>query len=456
MFKTNMRVESFWFSLLLGLYLCLVCKADDNVSYEKMMLESAQEIGIVTDKNIIENSRRYYKQMFGEHFEYKKTGYIFLERACNRYPIAIQKMDIFKDMIFAPFTSIPDGWAGLPAWKRPYFPEKYWPDSKLMPSRYFLAKSQLLSDMLYWEWQVDNIQFRVLESNEGMLLWINPDGFDANAGISDKECAETLLKTTRIKCKNTDELCKRFKLPSTLREGDVFTNINNFEKLVNTKVINSYYYREFPIPTEPDNWSKQLVGFISKDGICLILVHGRFPIQSFPAKPTIMDDTHRWLSGRILYKSTKMPVLPRGVTKIPESWKPVLEYNTECEQGGLRKAERQRLEEAQMEAQWRVWHDKNGKPLMDGQKMKFDYWDKRPAKYSDYKAGTVILQIPSIEASYGNEFPLSEFSEEDKKIIMAVPPRKTEPTNEPTIIYAVPDEEKKPKEPEPVEEDDIE
>jgi hypothetical protein len=467
MFKTNMRVELFLFGLLLSFCFCLVCMADDNVSYEKMILEAAQERGIATDKNIVENSRRYYKQMFGEHFEYMKTGYIFFERACNRYPIAPEKIDVFKDMIFAPFTSLSDGMSGLPVWKRPYFHKKYWPDAKLMPSRYFLAKNQLLSDMLYWEWQVDNVKFRALESNEGMLLWIIPNDFDPQKGISSKECAEILLKTTRINCKDTEELQKKFQLHAILKEGDVFTNINNFEKLVNAKVIGEYNYNEFPIPTDPDHWSKQLVGFISKDGICLILVHGRFPIQSIPMNPTILDDRRRWLSGRILHKSDKMPVLPRGVTKIPESWKPVLEDNIKCERWGLEMAEKNRIEEAK----WRIWKDKNGKPFYNGLKMRFWYWEKRPSEFmksfldaTDYPAashrdGTVVLEYRYVDEKFGyhekshKEIPLSQFCDEDKKLIKSVPPQKWKPPNK--NLIGLPREEDKPKEPEP-EKDDIE
>jgi hypothetical protein len=332
-----------------------------------------------------------------------------------------------------------------------------------MPSRYFLAKSQLLSDMLYWEWQVDNIQFRVLESNNGMILWIVPNDFDPQKGISGKECAETLLKTTRIKCKDTDELCERFKLPSILREGDVFTNIDNFEKLVNAKIID-FDYKEFPMPTDPEHWSKQLVGFISKDGICLILVHGQFPMQSFP---TIPDYTHRWLSGRILHKDTKTPVLPRGVKQMPESWKPVLEDNAKKEKWALEMAEKSRIEEAK----WRVWHDKNGKQFYDGLKMRFWYWDKRPSDFmksffnatndypaASYREGTVVLEYRYVDKKFGfhatseKYIPLSQFCNEDKKLIMAVPPQEWKP---PSPAIALPSPEQQPKEPEP-EEDDIE
>jgi hypothetical protein len=436
--------------------------ADENVSYEKMILKAAQERGIVTDKNIVENSRRYYKQMFGEHFEYMKTGYIFFERACSRYPIAPEKMDVFKDMMFAPFTSLSDGMSGLLVWKRPYFHKKYWPDPKLMPSRYFLAKSQLLSDMLYWEWQVDNVKFKALESNEGMLLWIIPNDFDPQKGISSKECAEILLKTTRIDCKDTEELQKKFHLPVILKEGDVFTNINNFEKLVNAKVVGEYDYKEFPIPTDPDHWSKQLVGFISKDGICLILVHGRFPMQSIPANPTILDDRHRWLSGRILHKSDKSPVLPRGVTKIPESWKPVLEHNAKCEKNGLMLEEKQRLEEAK----WRVWKDKDGKPLNNGEKMRFEYWYKpnyRPMAFPDdlpYKNGVVVLKTRFVKGISDRTFSLSQFNKEDQKQITSVPPMKLQESKATGTTFHAVDAQGNiiPKKPKPVEPepDDIE
>jgi hypothetical protein len=377
-----------------------------------MQLEATQELGIDINGNVTENASQYYKKMFGDHFEFKKTRYVTLRQACNELPICPDNMDLFKNMMIAPYIPFTN-------WNFVYLTEKYRSDPKtLNPKRYYLAKSPVLSDMLYWEWSVDDIQLRKLESKTGMLLFIIPKDFDPIKGISRKRCIEVLIQVTKIDCDDPEELQKQFHFPPVLHEGDVFSNIPNFEELTS----------DFPVPTDPDQWRKQFVGFISKDGICLILVHGRFPKQNAQIT-TILDDDARWLSGRILYKDTKKPVLPRGVTKMPESWKPALKNNVKWEKWGLEMEEKEREENRIEEAKWRVWYDKDGKPLNNGVKMKFEqWWSKKPDFNHDirYKDGTVQLRIrdnPNIRAQY---FPLSEFSEEDKKLIMTEPPLKYE------------------------------
>lgn len=406
------------------------------VEYRKWQLEALTEIGIGTDGNIVENASKYYKKMFGDHFEFKKLYHVTLGQACHGYPINPNNMDLFKGMMIAPYIPFIN-------WDFVYLAQKYRSNHKtLNPKRYYLAKSPVLSDMLYWEWNVDDIQLRKLESKTGMLLFIIPKDFDPIKGISRKRCIEVLMQVTKISCEDPDELQKQFHFPPVLREGDVFSNIPNFEKITG----------DFPIPTDPDQWRKQFVGFISKDAICLILVHGQFPKQQ------VINNDARWLSGKILHKDTKTPVLPHGVTKMPESWKPVLEYNAKWEKWGLEMAEKEREEKRIEESKWRVWYDKNGKSLNNGVKMKFEYWDKRPTFDSRFKAGTVSLKSRN-EAnldfiSYNfHELPLSEFSAEDKKLILAVPPLKIEPFKGQIVGSSL--DKEPPKAPEP-EEDDIE
>jgi hypothetical protein len=379
------------------------------VEYRKRLLEGVQEVGIDTSGNVAENASQYYKKMFGEHFEFKELYHRTLGQACNGYPINPDNMNLFKDMMIAPYTQFPN-------WDFVYLAQKYRSDPKtLEPKRYYLAKSSVLSDMLYWEWNVDDIQLRKLETNNGMLLFIKPKDFATSTCIMGKKCIEILMQVTKISCNDPNELQKQFNFPTVLNEGDIFSSIPNFEKITD----------DFPFPTDQDQWRKRFVGFISKDGICLILIHGRFPQQSIPANPTILDDTRRWLSGRILYKDTKKPVLHRGVTKMPESWKPVLDDNAKNEKWALKIKEQERIKEAK----WRVWYDKNGKPLNNGVKMKFDHWSKQSVNFAHdirFKDGVVKLQIrdnPNFNAQY---FPLREFSRKDKKLIMAEPPLKYE------------------------------
>ncbi|MDR2344525.1 MAG: hypothetical protein LBE18_00510 [Planctomycetaceae bacterium] len=150
------------------------------------------------------------------------------------------------------------------------------------------------------------------------------------------------------------------------------------------------------------------------------------------ANPTILDADSRWLSGRILYKNTKMPVLPRGVTKIPEDWKPALESNAQWEKWGLEKEKRIKEEERIEEAKWRVWYDKNGKPLYNGVKMKFEHWTEQSGNFDHdirFKDGVVMLEVRDDPNFHDQHFPLSEFSQTDKKLIMSIPPLKYEDRN---------------------------
>ncbi|MDR2344953.1 MAG: hypothetical protein LBE18_02705 [Planctomycetaceae bacterium] len=397
---------SVWLSIIEG--------DDDNDRAAK------KELGIET----IAKENDYYKNMFGEKFRLKNTGYIFMNRAVTYYLVDPEKMYPFKNMRFAPYTELDKGYRGLHGRKNFYFSEKYRPDNELIPKKYFLGHATYLTDMLYWEWELSDIQFRVLESYHGMLLWIIPQGLDAKKGITKEACAEILLKTTQIPCKDTTELQNKFKLPSILREGDVFSNIKNFEKILTAKVISIKLASEFPMPREPNQWSNQLVGFISKDAICLIIVHGIPLRESYEFDNIIFDDC-RWLSGRILEKNSKQPVLPQGVTKIPEYWKPALERNAEDEKLGLAMKEKERIEEAT----WRVWYDKNGKPLYNGVKMKFEHWTKQSGNFDHdirFKDGVVMLEVRDDPNFHDQHFPLSEFSQADKKLIMSVPPLKYE------------------------------
>jgi hypothetical protein len=225
----------------------LYCNEPNDLSqYDKTKLEAVQELGIELHGNVVENSSKYYKKMFGKHFEFKKTRYVTLRQACNELPIDPEKMDIFKDMIIAPYIPFTN-------WDLVYLAQRYCSDQQtLNPKRYYLGKCRVLSDMIYWEWKVDDIQFRKLESKNGMLLFITPKDFDPIKGISGRRCLEVLVQVTQIGCGDLDELQKQFHLPPVLNEGDVFSNIPNFAEITNN----------FPLPTEPDQWRKQLVGFI--------------------------------------------------------------------------------------------------------------------------------------------------------------------------------------------------
>jgi hypothetical protein len=320
--------------------------------------------------------------------------------------------------------------------------------------------------MLYWEWNVNGIQLKQLETGTGMLVWIDSSNLRLREGISDMECATMLFRVIRLPYKSPLEVKKSFNLQPKLKVGDVFSNIPNLEKLVNAKIISMELQSEFPLPLEGDQWSNNLVGFISDKGICLIIVRWIRPFQLVIIPPERIWGSGRWLSGRVLQNDGKTLVLPHGVTEIPKEWKSILDHNKEREQYRLQLEEYNKLEEAK----WRVWKDKDGKPLNNGEKMRLEYWYKpnyRPMGFPDdlsYKDGVVNLKTRVLKGNYivdqsVKTFSLSQFNKEDQKQIMSVPPMEIQESNTTGTFHAVDAQgniiPKKPKpvEPEP---DDIE
>ncbi|MDR0390305.1 MAG: hypothetical protein LBH59_00225 [Planctomycetaceae bacterium] len=396
------------------------------------LLNARKERGVETDKKLKDN----YKELWGEKEYLYRTGYIFIERALGMFPLPAKKMDKFGDYQFA---------ADLQLFCQDingvYLKEKYCPNKTVVPLRFVLSQNIFLHDMLYWEWEVDEIKFHKLETASGMILSIIPKDLDVKKEIGNKKLEELLLNVTEIPPPEVKKMMR--KSPPILKEGTVFSNVENLQELVTAKLFTPELENKFPLPRKEDEWSRQLVGFISKDAVCLIIVH-RVSINQYiePDSETILG-SQNWLSGRILQKDGT-PVLPHGVKEMPEWWKPILEENARIERVRLEMEKEERIEETQ----WRVWHDKNGQPLLDGRKMKFEFWDKRPTR----KDGIVTLKIRDISGKTRDQFPLNDFSNEDKKLIIATPPEKWEPSS--SFITLSPPE-RQPKKPEP-KEDDIE
>ncbi|MDR2762910.1 MAG: hypothetical protein LBB88_09935 [Planctomycetaceae bacterium] len=394
---------------------------ESEESLLREFLNARKERGVETDKKLKDN----FKELWGEKEYVYNTGYIFLERAVGLFPPPARKMDKFGDYRFAADLQL-----FCQVRNETYLKEKYRPSNDIVPLRFILSQNIFLHDILYWEWksESDGIQLRKLETGSGMILSIIPKNLDVKKGISNKDLKELLLKVTEIPPIEIKNMIQ--KSPPILKEGVVFSNVENLKELVNAKQFTTELESKFPFPHEEDEWSRQLVGFISKDAICLIIVHQVSISQNVNSDPVIIEGSLNWLSGRILQKDGK-PVLPRGLKKMPEHWKPILEENARLEQVQLKIEEENRIEEMK----WRVWHDKDGKPLNNGAKMRFEYWSKpksRPFDLADdlpYKDGVVELKTRVVNGDYIVEqsvkiFSLSQFSKEDQKQIMSVPPMK--------------------------------
>ncbi|MDR2346364.1 MAG: hypothetical protein LBE18_09885 [Planctomycetaceae bacterium] len=407
-------------------------------------LNARKERGVETDEQLNNN----YTELWGNKENYLyKTGYIFINRALGHFPPSARKLDIFGD-----YRLTPELQQFCQNKNLIYLNEPYHPDKNTLPLRYVLSQNSFLRDMLYWEWEANEIQFRKLETGTGMILSIIPSNADIKSGISNKELMELLLKVTKIPSGHIADMVR--KSPSVLKEGTVFSNVTNLHELTEAKIFTQELQNKFPSPHKIGEWSSLLVGFISKDAICLIIIHETPIPQNIEHDPTVILGSFYWLSGRILQKDGT-PVLPRGVKKVPEWWKPVLEDNVRHERVRQKTAEEKRIEEAK----WRVWHDKDGKPLLNGRKMKFEYWERNNPIDFRFKAGTVTMGFRNVPEAISGNFPLNEFSTEDKKLIMAIPPKQKQQlkSTETNTIYTSPDnpDKEKTKKTEP-EKDDIE
>ncbi|MDR2169812.1 MAG: hypothetical protein LBP59_06695 [Planctomycetaceae bacterium] len=399
--------------------------ADDD---RTIIIRTLQDAWKERDVDTSEKLKNNFEYLWGKDDYIKKTGRIFTKRALGGIPVPPSKMDLFGDNRLAIRVQ---QFCQSKNWI--YLNKGYHPSPEIVPQRFLLSQNPFLYDLLYWEWTADEIQFRKLETGNGMLLSIIPKNFNTKKGISDKELKNLLSTVTKIPFKEINKMEQTF--PSILKEGTVFSNVDNLQELIDAKHLTIELQDKFPIPRtkewgiESGEWSRQLVGFISKDAICLIIVHEVMTHQQ-PNSPLNIEGSSSWLSGRILKKSSNLPVLPRGLKESPESWKPILEENINEERLKVKQEDYNHLEEAK----WRVWNGKDGKPLNNGAKMRFEYWYKpsvRPMEIPDnlpYKDGVVALKtrnkLGGRSDEYNKLFSLSQFSREDQKQITSVPPKK--------------------------------
>jgi hypothetical protein len=406
--------------------------------YNAEGLQAIKEAWKERDVETPEKLKSNFEDIWGKDDYIKNTGNIFILRAVGGVPIPPRKMVPFGDYTFESELKL---FCQARIWT--YLKEEFLPNREAAPRCFVISQNIWLSDLLYWEWNAGDVQFRKLETGSGMILSIVPKGLDVKKGISDKELANILFNTTKIPLTSPDEVIRRFSLPSVLLEGMVFSNVENLNELVEAKALTIELQNKFPRPRDIEQWSDQLVGFISKDAICLIIEYENPPVQvpEHAEVPLRIIGASRWLSGRILKKDGKTPVLPHGAKEIPESWKAILEHNAENERRRLQLEELNRTEESK----WRVWYDKDGKPLYNGEKMKFDCWYKLPIdSIPDFRYNGGVVRLAVQEGGH-TEFPLSLFSKDDKKQIMSIPSKKLIIPKD--VQLALPIDEEKPVEP---------
>ncbi len=136
---------------------------------------------------------------------------------------------------------------------RDYFKPAYRFDwKKHEPDKYYLRKSEDEPSLLYYEWKTPKYVLRMYESGNGLLIRIKPKDYDPSKPLKAKALAAVLSEVIDLKYPSAEKIVEAFKLPSSLAPGTVFTNA----KRVNIKLIG--------------NWQKEVIGFVSKDDICIL------------------------------------------------------------------------------------------------------------------------------------------------------------------------------------------
>jgi len=93
----------------------------------------------------------------------------------------------------------------------------------------------------------------MIENSNGILLRITPSEYDASTGLTADRLATTLLEIYRLPYASAEELISAFHLPESLSVGTIFSNGDPSKRL--------FFL---------DDWKSYVVGFISKEDICVI------------------------------------------------------------------------------------------------------------------------------------------------------------------------------------------
>lgn len=123
----------------------------------------------------------------------------------------------------------------------------------LTPSKYYVNEGRSEASLLYWELEFSGSAITIQEAQRAFFLLIRPKDFNVENGIEGQWIAQLLFDWVQLKYKTTDEVIKAFRLPDRLKLGEVFTNCAR------------------PDVVPIISWENHVIGFVSKQGICLML-----------------------------------------------------------------------------------------------------------------------------------------------------------------------------------------
>jgi hypothetical protein len=123
----------------------------------------------------------------------------------------------------------------------------------LRPSKYYVNEGRTETSLLYLEVEFGDSTVAIEENYNAFFLNIAPKNYNVQSGIGRDQLVRLLSEWIRLKYTSPAEIIKAFRFPERLTLGDVFTNSDRSR----VGLINA--------------WEDLVVGFIAKEGICIIL-----------------------------------------------------------------------------------------------------------------------------------------------------------------------------------------
>jgi hypothetical protein len=123
----------------------------------------------------------------------------------------------------------------------------------LKPSKYYLNRGRNEPSLLRYEFEFEGQPVIMIENFNFFFFIVKPKAFSAEKPVSSQAVSDLISRWIKVRETNQVEVAQKFRLPSQLRVGDVFTN------------------RSHPQLAMIKGGQDHVIGFISKEGICLMV-----------------------------------------------------------------------------------------------------------------------------------------------------------------------------------------
>lgn len=152
-------------------------------------------------------------------------------------------------------------------WLERIFSGRFYESLKdLAPSGYYLNEGRTEASLLLYELVFEGKSVTVIENFNTFFVTVKPKDHISGQDVGKEAIARLLLTWTKLDYISMSEVAEGFRLSENLKFGDVFTN------------------RTQPRISRIGDWKDHIVGFVSKEGICLMLfkADGRRAQLGFP------------------------------------------------------------------------------------------------------------------------------------------------------------------------------